>query len=45
MTALAKFQATLAEEFNIKKADEREGKEPNVLLFKKAESLLKQAGK
>jgi hypothetical protein len=42
---LMKFQATLAEEFNIKKADEREGKGPNVLLFKKAGSLLKQAGK
>lgn len=32
---LMKFQATLAEEYNIKKAAEREGKGPNVLLFKK----------
>ncbi|WP_421954542.1 hypothetical protein [Polaromonas sp.] len=29
-----KFQTTLAEEFNTKKADEREGKGPNVILLK-----------
>ncbi len=40
---LMTFQATLAEEFSIKKADERGGKDRNVILFKKAESLLKQA--
>lgn len=38
-----KFQATLAEEYDINKVDAKEGPGENVVLFKAAERLLKQA--
>lgn len=42
---LMKFQATLTEEYDIKKADAKEGQGENVVLFRAAERLLKQSSK
>ncbi|WP_162573844.1 hypothetical protein [Variovorax sp. PBL-H6] len=42
---LMKFQAALAEEYNIKKEDAKAGQGENVVLFRQAEKLLKQASK
>jgi hypothetical protein len=42
---LMKFQAQLAEEYNLKKDDAKDGQQGNVVLFKQAEKLLKQASK
>lgn len=40
---LMKFQGALAEEYDIKKVDAKEGQGENVVLFRAAERLLKQA--
>lgn len=42
---LLKFQAQLAEEYNLKKEDAKAGEGDNVLLFKQADKLLRQAAK
>lgn len=42
---LMKFQASLAEEYNIKKADQKEGQGDNILLFNAANKLMKNASK